>query len=99
MRSKFTVLERRTMPIDLVALVEQELGEVGAVLAGDAGDQRPALCLRRHQITLAGACAHGVAPGVPRACAAPLGCRRTETLSERPPDESSSRWRLRLARA
>ena len=40
MRSKFTVLERRTMPNDLVALVEQQLGEVGAVLAGDAGDQR-----------------------------------------------------------
>ena len=27
--------------VDLVALVEEELGEVGAVLAGDAGDQRP----------------------------------------------------------
>ena len=28
-------------PVHLVALVEQELGEVGAVLAGDAGDERP----------------------------------------------------------
>ena len=27
------------MPDDAVALVEQELGEVGAVLAGDAGDE------------------------------------------------------------
>ena len=31
-------------PVDLVALLEQELGEVGAVLPGDAGDQRG----RRH---------------------------------------------------
>ena len=29
--------------VDLVALLEQELGQVGAVLAGDAGDQRAAL--------------------------------------------------------
>jgi hypothetical protein len=26
-------------PVDLVALVEQKLGEIGAVLAGDSGDQ------------------------------------------------------------
>ena len=32
--------------VDLVALLEQELGEVGAVLAGDAGDQ----CARRHHV-------------------------------------------------
>ena len=31
---------------DLVALVEQELGQVGAVLAGDAGDQ----CSFRHAV-------------------------------------------------
>ena len=40
MRSKFSVLERRTMPRHVVALVEQQLGQVPAVLAGDAGDQR-----------------------------------------------------------
>ena len=27
-------------PVDLIPLAEQELGEVGAVLAGDAGDER-----------------------------------------------------------
>src|SRR6188508_1835000 len=27
-------------PVDLVTVLEQQLGEVGAVLAGDAGDQR-----------------------------------------------------------
>ena len=40
MRSSVSVLERRIMPDDPVALVEQELGQVPAVLAGDAGDQR-----------------------------------------------------------
>ena len=40
MRSKFTVLDAAHHADDLVALVEQELGEVGAVLAGDAGDER-----------------------------------------------------------
>ena len=29
---------------DAVALLEQQLGEVRAVLAGDAGDQRPSAC-------------------------------------------------------
>ena len=35
------VKERRPTlyPVDNVALVEQELGEVGAVLAGDSGDE------------------------------------------------------------
>ena len=27
-------------PVDLIAPIEQQLGKVGAVLAGDAGDQR-----------------------------------------------------------
>ena len=40
MRSKFTVERAPDHADDLVALVEQELGEVGAVLAGDAGDER-----------------------------------------------------------
>ena len=40
MRSKFTVLTAADHADHLVALVEQELGEVGAVLAGDAGDER-----------------------------------------------------------
>ena len=45
---------------DLVALGQQELGEVGAVLAGDAGDQAPwasAMALSR------GGCVHAVQPG------------------------------------
>ncbi|ETZ96755.1 hypothetical protein I545_6898, partial [Mycobacterium kansasii 662] len=28
--------------VDLIPLAEQQFGEVGAVLAGDSGDQRPA---------------------------------------------------------
>ena len=39
MRSKFTRGAAADHADDLVALVEQELGEVGAVLAGDAGDE------------------------------------------------------------
>ena len=39
-RSKVTVLLRRCKPDDLVALVEEQLGQVGAVLAGDPGDER-----------------------------------------------------------
>ena len=31
--------ERRLMPCTIVALAQQQLGQVGAVLAGDAGDQ------------------------------------------------------------
>ena len=30
--------------VDFVALLEQQLGEVGAVLAGDAGDECDLLC-------------------------------------------------------
>ena len=40
MRSYGVVELRRTDADDAVALREQELGEVGAVLARDAGDQR-----------------------------------------------------------
>ena len=40
MRSKLTVLTAPHHADHLVALVEQQLGEVGAVLAGDAGDER-----------------------------------------------------------
>ena len=39
-RSKVTVLLRRCSPTTVVALVEQQLGQVGAVLAGDPGDER-----------------------------------------------------------
>ena len=49
MRSKVTVEVRRTMPIDLVALVEQQFGQVGAVLAGDSGDERT---LGHHAVVL-----------------------------------------------
>ena len=45
-RSKLTVLDPPDHADDLVALVEQELGQVGAVLAGDAGDQ----CPFRHRV-------------------------------------------------
>ena len=41
---------------DLVALVEQELGQVGAVLAGDAGDQ----CSFRHAVGSSGVSAWSV---------------------------------------
>ena len=40
MRSYGVVELRRTDADDPIALGEQELGEVRAVLAGDAGDQR-----------------------------------------------------------
>ena len=40
MRSKLTVLRPADHADHLVALVEQQLGQVGAVLAGDAGDER-----------------------------------------------------------
>ena len=40
MRSKFTVLDAPHHADDVVALVEQELGEIRAVLSGDAGDER-----------------------------------------------------------
>ena len=39
MRSKLSVAGAADDAVDLVALVEQQLGEVGAVLAGDAGDE------------------------------------------------------------
>ena len=39
MRSKVTVRRPADDADDVVALLEQQLGEVGAVLAGDAGDQ------------------------------------------------------------
>ena len=42
MRSKFTVERAPHHPDDLVALLEQQLGEVRAVLSGDTGDQRAA---------------------------------------------------------
>ena len=35
-------------PVDLVALVEQQLGEVRAVLAGDAGDGRASTTHQAH---------------------------------------------------
>src|SRR5438270_7413647 len=43
--------EARTLysTLDPVALLEKELREVGAVLAGDAGDERPSL---RHNTTI-----------------------------------------------
>lgn len=48
-------VERRSpadQPVDLIPLAEQQFGEVGAVLAGDSGDQRPL-----HRITASvGAC-------------------------------------------
>ena len=40
MRQKFGALARRTTRMDFVALFEQQLGEVRAVLPGDAGDER-----------------------------------------------------------
>ena len=45
-RSKFTVDERRTIPNDLVALVQEELRQVRAVLPGYARDKRS---LRPHR--------------------------------------------------
>ena len=36
---------------DFVALVEQQLGEVRPVLAGDAGDQRALLCVTSSQFS------------------------------------------------
>ena len=46
MRSKFTVRAAADHADDLVALVEQQLGEVRAVLAGDAGDERAFRAMR-----------------------------------------------------
>ena len=46
MRQKFGALEPAHDAEDLVAFVEQQLGEVRSVLAGDAGDER-AFC--RHK--------------------------------------------------
>ncbi len=38
MRQRFGALDAADDAEDLVALLEQEFGEVGTVLAGDAGD-------------------------------------------------------------
>ena len=43
MRQKFGALEPPDDPGDFIAFVEEQLGEVRAVLAGDAGDAS-ALC-------------------------------------------------------
>jgi hypothetical protein len=52
MRSNFSVEAPADHAVDLVALVEQELGEVGPVLAGDAGDQCALGCHRRQARTI-----------------------------------------------
>ena len=44
MRQRFGALRRRVTPDHLVALFEEQLGEVRTVLAGDAGDD----CAFRH---------------------------------------------------
>ena len=48
MRQKFGAAGAADDGVHLVALLEQQLGEIGAVLAGDAGDQ----CAFGHELII-----------------------------------------------
>ena len=49
MRSVLKELAAADDAVNLVALVQQQLGEIGAVLAGDAGDEGRLARLRWHE--------------------------------------------------
>ena len=67
--------------VDLVALVEKPLGQVGAVLAGDAGDQRASLHDR--DLLTAGRCGRRGGPSTRCACRGPAATWRPACRSRR----------------
>ena len=64
MRSTFSVDARARHPEHLVAFLEQELGEVGAVLPRDSRDQRPPIRHRAPPYLRVGISLLTLVPGV-----------------------------------